>query len=217
MEIFTNKVHKDDKVLTILPVKPWIDERPLQMKLYQNSPFKCGQKALVDLKLGGGGSPTGRYVYLQVQSKFSTYDLGVVKLNLNGAVTIEATNNETKALFQLATPNEQPAAGGANLMTRSDCDSPMDVGVGEDDTKNEIKYYYRADRKSCEPFIYQGKGGNTNRFDSRAECQRKCIQKALPEKLTAPPAQSTKPWIANSESSIMGHTWSRFFKSFCLK
>lgn len=190
-------MHKDDKVLAILPVKPWVDDRPLQMKLYQNSQFKCGQKALVDLKISGD-SQSGRSIYLQIQSKFNTYDLGIVKLGSNGEVTIETSSNETKEMFQLGKPSDQPA-GAANLMSRSDCDLPMDVGNGKDESNFTIKYYYRADRKSCEPFIYQDKGGNANRFDSRTECQLKCIKKTLPEKLLAPQTQSTKAWITNSK------------------
>ncbi|RCN36631.1 Kunitz/Bovine pancreatic trypsin inhibitor domain protein [Ancylostoma caninum] len=42
-----------------------------------------------------------------------------------------------------------------------------------------IRYYYNAESKKCEPFVYSGCGGNENNFWTFEDCRRGCI----PEKL----------------------------------
>lgn len=51
------------------------------------------------------------------------------------------------------------------------CFLPADSGVGSD---NQVMWFYNIDTRQCETFIYQGSGGNANRYSSRAECQESC-------------------------------------------
>lgn len=39
------------------------------------------------------------------------------------------------------------------------------------------KFYHNAETKQCEEFYYGGCGGNTNRFDTKEECEAKCVTK----------------------------------------
>lgn len=39
------------------------------------------------------------------------------------------------------------------------------------------KYWYDSKRKSCEQFVYEGCGGNDNRFGSKALCEKMCKSK----------------------------------------
>jgi len=38
------------------------------------------------------------------------------------------------------------------------------------------RYYYDPANKSCQLFIYGGCGGNENRFETKEECEARCMQ-----------------------------------------
>ena len=40
------------------------------------------------------------------------------------------------------------------------------------------QFFFDRKTSSCKPFNYRGCGGNTNRFDSYAQCERVCVQKS---------------------------------------
>ncbi|KAJ0057123.1 hypothetical protein NL108_002052 [Boleophthalmus pectinirostris] len=51
------------------------------------------------------------------------------------------------------------------------CNLPPDTGICK---ASMHKLFYNPHSQRCEPFIYGGCGGNTNRFDSAEDCQRVC-------------------------------------------
>ena len=51
------------------------------------------------------------------------------------------------------------------------CSRPRDNGIGP---SSITRYYYNDNSKSCEPFTYQGVGGNGNRFLTKTLCEQKC-------------------------------------------
>ena len=55
--------------------------------------------------------------------------------------------------------------------TEKTCGLPADPGTSFGYFES---WFYDAERKECTKFIYGGDGGNDNRFDSAAICQRLC-------------------------------------------
>lgn len=57
------------------------------------------------------------------------------------------------------------------------CDLPKDEGYYCPGGSPEPKYlkYFNSETQFCEELIYQGCGGNLNRFDSQAQCETFCI------------------------------------------
>jgi len=37
-----------------------------------------------------------------------------------------------------------------------------------------VKWFYDAEKQMCDPFLYEGEGGNGNRFDTQEECKKAC-------------------------------------------
>ncbi|KAK5986107.1 Kunitz/Bovine pancreatic trypsin inhibitor domain protein [Trichostrongylus colubriformis] len=54
-----------------------------------------------------------------------------------------------------------------------DCMLPKDVGT-ECEQPSQRMFYYDSRYKVCQPFLYRGCGGNTNRFASSKECKEAC-------------------------------------------
>lgn len=40
------------------------------------------------------------------------------------------------------------------------------------------KYYHNAETKQCEEFTWGGCGGNSNNFDTKEQCEARCVTKA---------------------------------------
>lgn len=55
------------------------------------------------------------------------------------------------------------------------CKEPPDMGRG---TTFAFSVYYDPQIDKCNPFFYQGEGGNANRFSSERECLRNCSPNA---------------------------------------
>uniref|UniRef100_A0A1I8ARF4 BPTI/Kunitz inhibitor domain-containing protein n=1 Tax=Steinernema glaseri TaxID=37863 RepID=A0A1I8ARF4_9BILA len=53
-----------------------------------------------------------------------------------------------------------------------DCNAPKAAGNG---TKPSQKFYFDETWNSCFAFKYSGSGGNTNRFDTRRDCEIACL------------------------------------------
>nr|XP_034319400.1 carboxypeptidase inhibitor SmCI isoform X1 [Crassostrea gigas] len=53
-----------------------------------------------------------------------------------------------------------------------ECYQPKDKGSGHGWL---MRYYYNWTKQKCLRFIYKGSGGNTNRFETKAECNRRCV------------------------------------------
>ena len=51
----------------------------------------------------------------------------------------------------------------------------MDVGKGKGTDK---VFYFDQAKEKCTSFTYKGKGGNSNRFDSKKACEEQCGFKA---------------------------------------
>jgi hypothetical protein len=54
------------------------------------------------------------------------------------------------------------------------CLQPRDRGDSSCDKSGSRKFYYDKVTKHCQPFMYEGCGGNENRFGSAAECRKQC-------------------------------------------
>ncbi|KAF6738943.1 Kunitz-type serine protease inhibitor LmKTT-1a, partial [Oryzias melastigma] len=55
------------------------------------------------------------------------------------------------------------------------CKEPPDMGRG---TTFAFSVYYDPQIDKCNPFFYQGEGGNANRFSSERDCLRNCSPNA---------------------------------------
>uniref|UniRef100_A0A3P9D7R1 BPTI/Kunitz inhibitor domain-containing protein n=1 Tax=Maylandia zebra TaxID=106582 RepID=A0A3P9D7R1_9CICH len=51
------------------------------------------------------------------------------------------------------------------------CQLPADAGQG---TSFNFAVYYDVSKDQCSPFLYNGEGGNANRFQTERECLRNC-------------------------------------------
>uniref|UniRef100_A0A3B4G477 BPTI/Kunitz inhibitor domain-containing protein n=1 Tax=Pundamilia nyererei TaxID=303518 RepID=A0A3B4G477_9CICH len=51
------------------------------------------------------------------------------------------------------------------------CRLPSDAGQG---TSFNFAVYYDVSKDQCSPFLYNGEGGNANRFQNERECLRNC-------------------------------------------
>ncbi|NWR02161.1 VKT3 inhibitor, partial [Paradoxornis webbianus] len=51
------------------------------------------------------------------------------------------------------------------------CLQPMDEGSCQ---RHSLLWYFHGPTNSCRPFLFGGCRGNSNRFPSRRECQRRC-------------------------------------------
>ncbi|XP_047038058.1 kunitz-type serine protease inhibitor conotoxin Cal9.1a-like [Helicoverpa zea] len=60
------------------------------------------------------------------------------------------------------------------------CNIPIDEGICESESVSDsngdtaVYFGYNVNTTNCEMFIYEGCGGNGNRFDSSAACWRAC-------------------------------------------
>lgn len=64
--------------------------------------------------------------------------------------------------------SEQPA------MDAEPCSLPLDEGGCQ---RYTLRWYHSQRGAECRPFVYSGCGGNSNRFDSREECELRCGQR----------------------------------------
>uniref|UniRef100_A0A915ADQ5 BPTI/Kunitz inhibitor domain-containing protein n=2 Tax=Parascaris univalens TaxID=6257 RepID=A0A915ADQ5_PARUN len=51
------------------------------------------------------------------------------------------------------------------------CSLPVQVGNG---AAQLPRFFYNANTRTCQPFIYSGKGGNQNNFISKVDCEEEC-------------------------------------------
>ncbi|XP_041853425.1 BPTI/Kunitz domain-containing protein [Melanotaenia boesemani] len=63
----------------------------------------------------------------------------------------------------------------SHSVTPEFCKLPFDVGRGGN---FQFSVYYDVTSDTCNPFFYQGEGGNANRFASDIECMRNCSDRA---------------------------------------
>uniref|UniRef100_A0A8B9FS67 BPTI/Kunitz inhibitor domain-containing protein n=1 Tax=Amazona collaria TaxID=241587 RepID=A0A8B9FS67_9PSIT len=56
------------------------------------------------------------------------------------------------------------------------CSLPLDEGGCR---RYTLRWYHSQRGAECRPFVYSGCGGNSNRFDSREECELRCGQRFL--------------------------------------
>ncbi|KAM4654580.1 collagen alpha-1(VII) chain [Amazona ochrocephala] len=64
--------------------------------------------------------------------------------------------------------SEQPVMGA------EPCSLPLDEGGCR---RYTLRWYHSQRGAECRPFVYSGCGGNSNRFDSREECELRCGQR----------------------------------------
>ncbi|CAI5443949.1 unnamed protein product [Caenorhabditis angaria] len=55
-----------------------------------------------------------------------------------------------------------------------DCKASVDLGTACSQQKPILKYHFDSKTQTCLAFLYQGCGGNLNRFDSTGLCNRFC-------------------------------------------
>lgn len=70
------------------------------------------------------------------------------------------------------------AVGVLDIFRKNPCHQPSAVG---DPNKTCFammhKWYHNDENQQCEEFIYGGCGGNTNRFDTKEACEKRCVIK----------------------------------------
>lgn len=54
------------------------------------------------------------------------------------------------------------------------CMLPRDEGNSCGKNATFEKWYFDTSISACQKFVFQGCGGNLNRFDTRAQCENKC-------------------------------------------
>lgn len=84
------------------------------------------------------------------------------------------------------------------------CRLPMDVGPCRE---RYDRWYYDAERSSCQPFVYGGCAGNMNRFKSFESCTTFCSPSSADQARPAAPAPSYP-----SPSTTNGFSFILFFK-----
>lgn len=60
------------------------------------------------------------------------------------------------------------------IENENSCVLPKDEGYTCDKTNTSEKWYFDPTISACQKLIYQGCGGNLNRFDTRNQCENKC-------------------------------------------
>lgn len=71
----------------------------------------------------------------------------------------------------------------------------MDKDVGPCDDFGAV-WYFEYNSRTCRRFLYGGCDGNGNRFDSREDCESRCLnggQEEEPEEPYIPPTQAPAP------------------------
>ncbi|VDM54805.1 unnamed protein product [Angiostrongylus costaricensis] len=56
-----------------------------------------------------------------------------------------------------------------------DCSAPKTEGSFCSTAPQKQMFYYNADQKMCQPFMFNGCDGNGNRFESADECRQLCV------------------------------------------
>ncbi|XP_076464212.1 papilin-like isoform X2 [Babylonia areolata] len=68
----------------------------------------------------------------------------------------------------------QSAAGNSPVLSaNTDCNLPKVVGLCK---AYMPSFFYNTNSGQCENFVYGGCGGNTNRFETKQQCEQKCKQ-----------------------------------------
>ena len=58
------------------------------------------------------------------------------------------------------------------------CQLPRDIGGRcRGDTTKVRQFFFEQRTKRCKIFNYGGCGGNANRFESKAQCKKACLQR----------------------------------------
>lgn len=57
------------------------------------------------------------------------------------------------------------------------CQEPMDRGHESDPKLKNFEWFYSKDEDKCQPFFYNGAGGNRNRFSNETHCLQTCSNK----------------------------------------
>ncbi|XP_032915034.1 collagen alpha-1(VII) chain-like [Catharus ustulatus] len=85
----------------------------------------------------------------------------VVKLSLEPPPLTAARARQTTGTSQAEADSQLPAL----------CLQPMDEGSCQ---HHSLLWYFHSPTNSCRPFLFGGCRGNSNRFPSRRECERRC-------------------------------------------
>ncbi|KAF8381582.1 tag-290 [Pristionchus pacificus] len=83
-----------------------------------------------------------------------------------------------------------------SLSLAADCTSSRDSGVSCEESASSFSFYYDSRSKVCQPFMYKGCGGNSNRYSSRDECLSVCSPSAS---TTSSPSSSSSSIIPSNE------------------
>ncbi|XP_075555281.1 actinia tenebrosa protease inhibitors-like isoform X2 [Dermacentor variabilis] len=122
-----------------------------------------------------------RYYYNASAHECLEFKYGGCKGNSNNFYSLQACEQGC------ARKQGSKPAGNNETWLPSECHLPPEVGP----CKAAIpKYYYNVSEHACLEFIYGGCGGNSNKFDSKQECEQGCARKT-----SKPPAngESWKP------------------------
>ncbi|XP_078265961.1 inter-alpha-trypsin inhibitor [Rhinoraja longicauda] len=57
------------------------------------------------------------------------------------------------------------------------CNEPKDIGWETDPNLKNFEWFYSKDEDKCQPFFYNGAGGNRNRFSNETHCLKTCSGK----------------------------------------
>ncbi|KAK7505592.1 hypothetical protein BaRGS_00003337, partial [Batillaria attramentaria] len=93
------------------------------------------------------------------------------------------TEQECADLCVVNTPQPLPPTLPPTVTRKDVCKMPRERGGCSNYT---IHWYYDSDKGYCTRFYYGGCGGNGNRFDSKEECDQRCVHRQQePETTTA--------------------------------
>lgn len=68
-------------------------------------------------------------------------------------------------------------SGVLDVFRSNPCKKPAAAGDAEKTCfAMQEKWYHNDESKQCEQFVYGGCGGNRNRFDTKEECEKRCMQ-----------------------------------------
>ncbi|XP_011189303.1 kunitz-like toxin PcKuz3 [Zeugodacus cucurbitae] len=54
------------------------------------------------------------------------------------------------------------------------CSQPINPGISGGGCRGQIAWGYNQNTQSCQRFVYNGSGGNLNRFTTWRACRRSC-------------------------------------------
>ncbi|CAJ0579937.1 unnamed protein product, partial [Mesorhabditis spiculigera] len=112
-------------------------------------------------------------------SHVKTNTSGLYFVDLKTDASDEAEDQDTKAKRAVADPALLLLPLFCYAIYAADEETTVKCVVGREpgrpcDEPGAQKFFFDVKRGICQPFYYKGCGGNENRHDSRAECEKTC-------------------------------------------